>query len=240
MLNFITLLHVSRPRYCVHKGVSGSGGRPRRSRRLPPASGPPGQERELFGITAAAGSPVTASALPRRARGLGGERDEGQRGEVVAERWVQPLCRRDTPALAGKPLSTGGITSPSSGATARPGHRGIQGGACGVQPGQRLARKGARWLGKEQRSPCKKTDAKRGLGQWCNRPEGGQRGGAAMGLRRGHLRAAWGAAAERGGGKWVAAPVRLCRRAGGGCAGACLGAGSRWPLRTAGGRAAGW
>lgn len=105
MLNFITLSHVRRPRYRVHKGVSRSAGRPRRPRRLPPARGPPGQEGELSGIAAAAGSgsgsPGTASAPPRRALAPGRHQHEGQRGEVVPERWV----RRS--ALARQLLSTG-------------------------------------------------------------------------------------------------------------------------------------
>lgn len=202
MLNFITLPHGSRPRYCVHKGVSGSAGRPRRPRRLPPACGPPGQEGKLFRIAAAAGSgsPATASAPPRRARGPGRQQDEGQGGEVVAER----LVHRSAPA--GELFSAGERFFPAAGSplSDAPGDTGgcVWGkaeAALGTNRGQ------VTW--REQRSPCKKTDAERGRGRgrWCSR------------LERGRLRAAWGAAAERGGGQWVSASGKLCRTAGGLC-----------------------
>ena len=78
------------------------------------------------------------------------------------------------PALAGKLLPTGEITPPAagpprSGAPERTEGcmRGPAGAAFGTEGGQ------VTW--QEQRSPCKKTDAKRGRGRWCNRPERGQR-----------------------------------------------------------------
>lgn len=58
---------------------------------------------------------------------------------------------------------------------------------------------------REQRNPCKETDAERGRGRWCSR------------LERGRLRAAWGAAAEPAGRQWVSASGKLCRTTGGLC-----------------------
>lgn len=204
MPNFITPLHVSRPRHCVHKRVSGSGGRPRR---LPPACWPPGQEGEFFGITAAAGSSLTSSSPPRRARGPGRERDEGQRGEVVAERWVQ--------------RSAGGTSDDARVKTPPPPsqQRGrcaverwhMQGVACGLEHRQRLAQKKARCLRKSS-ATLARSSVKRGRGRCCRLSQGS--GGATRRLRRGCLQAAWGPAAGRGGGRWVAARGRLCRNRG--------------------------
>lgn len=215
MLNFITLLHVNRPRYCVRKRVSGSGGRPRRPRHLPPASGPSGQEGELFGITAAAGSPVTASALPRRARDLDRERDEGQRGEVVAERWVYRSAG-ETPCPGRKTSPHRGNYPSSSGATAERGTGGHRRVRAGYSRGSVPHRKGpgnlARAAEPFQRDRCKAAARAVVLpaGAWAAAGDSE----AALGLRRGLLWAAWGAAAEQGGGKWVAAHGTLCRRGG--------------------------
>lgn len=199
MLNFITLPHVSRPRYCVHKGVSRSAGRPRRPRRLPPARGPPGQEGELFGFAAAAGngSPATASAPPRRARGPGRQQDEGQRGEVVPERWVHRSALARELFTGNRTLSAAG--SPRSDAPGDTGGcvRGSAEAALGTNRGQ------VTW--REQRSPCKKPHAEQGRGRWCSR------------LERRRLRAAWGAAADPAGRQWVSASGKQCRAAGGLC-----------------------